>query len=62
MKANDSLRINIPKALELISFFFLSHGPTYPISDLSGSAVTRGNCFLVNPYKSYVQHLLEIPT
>ena len=44
MKANDSLRINMPRTLELISFFFLGHGPTYPISDLSGSAVTRGNC------------------
>ena len=44
MKANNSLRINMPRALELISFFFLGHGPTYPISDLSGSAITRGNC------------------
>ena len=43
MKANNSLRINMPRALELISFFFLVHGPTYPISDLSGSAITRGN-------------------
>ena len=34
----------MPWALELISFFFLGHGPTYPISDLSGSAITRGNC------------------
>ena len=44
MKANNSLRINMPRALELISFFFLGHGPTYPISDLSGSAIMRGNC------------------
>ena len=44
MKANNSLRINLPRALELIFFFFLGHGPTYPISDLSGSAITRGNC------------------
>ena len=44
MKANNSLRINMPRALELISFFFLGHGPTYPISDLSGSAITRENC------------------
>ena len=29
MKANNSLRINMPRALELISFFFLGHGPTY---------------------------------
>ena len=42
MKANNSLRLNMPRALELISFFFLGHGPTYPISDLSGSAITRG--------------------
>ena len=34
----------MPRALELISFFFLGHGPTYPISDLSGSAITRRNC------------------
>ena len=34
----------MPRALELISFFSLGHGPTYPISDLSGSAITRGNC------------------
>ena len=34
----------MPRALELISFFFLGHGPTYPISDLSGSAITGGNC------------------
>ena len=34
----------MPRALKLISFFFLGHGPTYPISDLSGSAITRGNC------------------
>ena len=46
MKAKNSLRINMPRALELISFFFLGHGPTYPISDLSGSAITRGNCIL----------------
>ena len=44
MKANNSLRINMPRALELISFFFLGHGPTYPISDLSGSTITSGNC------------------
>ena len=44
MKANNSLLINMPRALELISFFFLGHGPTYPISDLSGSAITKGNC------------------
>ena len=44
MKANNSLRINMPRALELIFFFFLGHGLTYPISDLSGSAITRGNC------------------
>ena len=44
MKANNSLRINMPRALELISFFFLGHGPTYLISDLSGSAIMRGNC------------------
>ena len=44
MKANNSLRINMPRALELISFFFLGHGPTYPISDLSGSVITKGNC------------------
>ena len=37
MKANNSLRINMPRALKLISFFFLGHDPTYPISDLSGS-------------------------
>ena len=43
MKANNSLGINMPRALELISFFFLGHGPTYPIFDLSGSAITRGN-------------------
>ena len=47
MKANNSLRINMPRALELISFFFLGHGPTSPISDLSGSAITRENCTLV---------------
>ena len=47
MKANNSQCINMPRALELISFFFLGHGPTYPISDLSGSAITRGNCILV---------------
>ena len=46
MKANNYLRINMPRALELISFFFLGHGPTYPISDLSGSAITRGNCIV----------------
>ena len=47
MKTNNSLCINMPSALELISFFFLGHGPTYPISDLSGSAITRGNCTLI---------------
>ena len=41
MKTNNSLRINKPRALELISFFFLCHGPIYPISDLSGSTITR---------------------
>ena len=45
MKANNSLRINMPRALELISCFFLGHGPAYPIN-LSGSAITRGNCIL----------------
>ena len=44
MKANNSLRINMPRALELISFFFHGHGPTYPIYDLSGSAIAKGNC------------------
>ena len=39
MKANNSLRINMLRALELISFFFLGHGRTYPISDLSRSAI-----------------------
>ena len=48
MKANNSLRINMPRALELIFFFFLGHGPTYPISDSSGSAITRGNCNAVD--------------
>ena len=47
MKANNSLRINMPRALELISFFFLGHGPTHPISDLSGSAITKGNCICI---------------
>ena len=44
MKASNSLRINMSRALELISFVFLGHGPTYPISDLSGSAITMGHC------------------
>ena len=48
MKANNSLCINMPRALELISFFFLGHGPTYPISDLPGSAIMRGNCITIS--------------
>ena len=51
MKANNSLRINMPRALELIFFFLLGHGPTYPISDLSGSAITRGNCSCIDESK-----------
>ena len=39
----------MPRTLELISFFFLGHGPTYPISDFSGSAITRGNCTTNTP-------------
>ena len=46
MKANSSLLINMPRALELISFFFLGHGPTYPISDISGSTITRGTVYV----------------
>ena len=51
MKANNNLRIYMPRALELIFFFLLGHGPTYPISDLSGSAITRGNCSCVDESK-----------
>ena len=61
MKANNSLRINMPRALELISFFFLGHGPTYPISDLSGSAIMRGNCIKVLEVKTLCfSHLTKI--
>ena len=49
MEANNSLRINMPRALELISFFPRSW------SDLSGSAITRGNC-------SHIMHLINIYT
>ena len=59
MKANNRLRINMPRALELISFFFLGHGPTYPISDLSGSAITRGNCIVVQS-KYYMDKVLSL--
>ena len=41
MKANNSLRINMPRALELISFFFRGHGPTYLISDLFDIRLNR---------------------
>ena len=50
MKANNSLRINMSRALKMNFFFSLGHGPTYPISDLSGSAITRGNCTLQFSY------------
>ena len=59
MKANNSLRINMPRALELISFIFLGHGPTYLISDLSGFAITRENC-IPKTFEYYFSALFQM--
>ena len=50
MKANNSLRINMPRALELISFFSsvmvrLIRYPTYQGPPLRGEMYTVNECF-----------------